>query len=88
MAGHVDCLKNYTGERGRAGAEELESDSWRGFELPINNSWREREAANPRNFFFPARGFQRKIGLTYIKKIHISSNHFSVKSHFICSHLL
>lgn len=48
MAGHVDCPKNYAGERDMAGAEELESGSWRGFQLPINNSWREREAANPR----------------------------------------
>lgn len=87
MAGHVDYHKNYTGARDMSGAEELESDSWRVFELPINNSWREREAANPRKRFF-ARGFQRKIGLTYIKKIHISPNHFSVKSHSICLHLL
>lgn len=35
-------------KRDMAGAEDLESDSWRGFELPINNSWGEREAANPR----------------------------------------
>lgn len=48
MAGHVDYPKNYAGERDMAGAEELESDSCRGFELPINNSWRQREAANPR----------------------------------------
>lgn len=48
MAGHVDCPKNYAGERDMAGAEELKSGSWRGFQLPINNSWREREAANPR----------------------------------------
>lgn len=38
MAGHVYYHKNYTAARDVSGVEELESDSWRVFELPINNS--------------------------------------------------
>lgn len=42
MAGHVDHHKNYTGERDMAVAEELESDNWRGFELPVTHKGRGR----------------------------------------------
>lgn len=38
MAGHVGYHKNYIGARDMPGPEELESDSWKVFELPVNNS--------------------------------------------------
>lgn len=49
MTSNTEYHKNDRKDIDIAGAEEFESDSWRGFVLSINNSSREREATNPRN---------------------------------------